>query len=273
MSKTLTDLRIDADSAKTKLNEAIITDKKSIIDSAKEKLNKAVKEYNAEVIRLEFITLKGKTHTMLEAIEQLNIATITEKEKEDKDTGIITYSIEPAIKQISLVELSKFCGNDIAIDNKWSYYIDKFCYLMTYRIASELGKPGSEVRRKLEQTYYITDVAKQMDMGKTPTSNTQMLKQLQTIVDAIIYKEDKNGNNIYKASSHDVAYILQTMSKRSKSGTVVTPRPLTMHTLIMDVLHKIVKGNSYKIDYKTKKQVEIETDETISNDENNNDKK
>lgn len=251
MSRTLSEIRIEAEEAKKALNEAIISDVFSEVSKAKENLDKLVKEYNALAIKMDFKTLCNKSDPAKEAIEQLNISTIGVKPNEDKDSGIITYTLEPTVKQIDLVAFDKFCKEgkiDITPDPLWMYKVEKFALLLTYRIMNELGLST----KKLEETYYINDIAKQIDMGKTPTSNNAMLKQLQAIVDAIIY-EAEGDKNIYKVTSHDIAYLVAVMSKRGKSGMVVTPRIETIHKLVMDILHRIVTNGDYKVEYKTKK--------------------
>lgn len=251
-TKTLSELLIEAETAKKELNEAILSDSLSMADKAKKTLDDAVKEYNESAIILDFLTFRSKSSPILAAIEQLNISTIEAKTNKDKDTGIVTYTLEPAAKQISLTALDEFCQREkliIAADRLWKYKVEHFCLLVTYKIMKDLGKET----KKLEETYYISDIARQIDMGKTPTSNNQILKQLQSIVDSIIYEAD-GEKNVYKVTSHDVNYIVQTMTKRSKSGTVVAPKASTMHILVMDVLHRIATNGEYTVEYMTKKQ-------------------
>ena len=252
MAVTLSQLLIDAETAKKELNEAMLTDSLSGMEKAKKVMDKAIKEYNELAVVLDYKTLRSKSSPMLAAIEQLSVATIESKRNEDRETGIVTYSIESSSKQISLVAFDDFCGRDkvvVAPDRLWMHKVDRFCLLVTYRVMKDLGKDT----RKLEETYYISDVARQIDLGKTPTSNTQMLKQLQSIVNSIIASDDDVG---YKVTSHDVEYIVKTMTRRGReSGTVVTPKPATMHTLLMDVLHRIVTDSEYKVEYVTKNKL------------------
>lgn len=258
MTRSLSEIRIESDEQKKVLNDAIIADSFSEVGKAKEDLEKLIKEYNTLAIIMDFVTLRSKSEPMKEAIEQLSIATISLKPNEDKDSGIITYTLEPASKQIDLVAFDEFCQKDnktIAPDKLWMHKVEKFALLTTYRVMGELGLST----KKLEETYYISDIAKQIDMGKTPTSNSAMLKQLQAIVDAIIYEAD-GDKNAYKVTSHDVAYLVAVMSKRSKSGVVVTPRSSTMHQLIMDILHRIVTNGDYKVEYRTKKDAKSENE-------------
>ncbi|MEF9983725.1 MAG: hypothetical protein RR710_04200 [Oscillospiraceae bacterium] len=256
LKKTLSELRIDADTAKKELNEAILSDSFTMVGTKKDAMDKAVKAYNDLAIVMDFATLRAKIEPMKSAIEQLSIAIIESKANKQKDSDIITYTLEPATKQIDLVAFDEFCQRekmDIAHDKMWAHMVDKMCLLVTYKIMKDVGSDT----KKLEDTYYITDIAKQIDLGKTPTSNTQILKQLQSIVDAIIY-ETENDHNSYKVTTHDANYVVATMTKRGGSGKVVAPRPATMHTLIMDVLHRIITNSDYKVEYMTKKQAKDE---------------
>jgi hypothetical protein len=252
MSKTLSELLIEAENAKKELNAAILSDSFSQVAKCKATFDKSVKDYNELAVVLDFITLRSKSEPMKAAIEQLEIATIKSKENKDKDTGTITYTLEPATKQVDLVAFDEFCQReklDITPDRLWKYKVEKFCLLVTYKVMKDFGLDT----KKLESTYYISDVANQIDMGKTPTSNTAMLKQLQTIVDAMIY-EAEGEKNTYKATSHDVKYIVAVMTRRSKSKVIAAPNPSTMHTLVMDVLNRIITDGAYSVDYVTKKQ-------------------
>lgn len=259
MAKTLNELLLEAEAARKELNEAILSDSFSQVGTAKEKLDKAVSDYNAQAVVSDYATLRSRSNPMMEAIKQLEISIVSVKPNKDKDSGIITYGLEPATKQIDLVAFDEFCQRqklNIAPDKLWKYKVEHFALLVTYRVMREMGKDT----KKLMETYYISEVAKQIDMGKTPTSNSQILKQLQTIIDAIIY-EDDGGKNTYKATSHDVAYLLNVMNKRGKSGHIVTPRAATMHTLVMDILHRIITDGDYMVEYVTKKQAKQEAEE------------
>lgn len=260
-TKTLSELLIGAENAKKELNTAILNDSFSQVGKCKEAFDIAIKEYNELAIIQDFITLRSKSEPMKAAIEQLSIATIESKQNKDKESGIITYTLEPAIKQIDLVAFDEFCEREkmnIAYKKDWKYLIEKFCLLITYKIMKDLNCDTN----KLENTYFISDIARQIDLGKTPISNTALLKQLQTIVDAIIYEEE-NGKNTYKVTSYDVNYVIATMTRRGKSGTVVSPKPSTMHMIVMDVLHRIITDGDYKVEYVTKKQAkEMKGEET-----------
>ncbi len=252
MEKTLTELLMYAENVKKELNSAILSDSFSQVGKCKEAFDKAIKDYNEKAVILDYITLRSKSEPMKAAIDQLSIATIESKQNKDKETGTITYTLESATKQIDLVAFDEFCQREkleIAHESLWKYKVERFCLLITYKVMKDLNCDTG----KLEESYYISDIAKQIDLGKTPTSNSAILKQLQTIIDAIIYVEE-SGKNIYKVTSHDVNYIVATMTRRSKSGTVVSPRPTTMHMLVMDVLHRIITNGDYQVEYMTKKQ-------------------
>ena len=245
---TLEELRINANTAVSTLNEAILEQDYSAVKAAEAILKTAVSDYNSKVILNAFNLLKSKSSPMIAAIEALNIAIIEAKTDVDKESKIVTHKLVDGIKQISLPALQKHCGGNIGVKSNWVHMVDKLCLLVTYRIFRELGQDT----KKLEATYYISDVAKAIELGKTPMSNTALLKQVQEIVDAMVMDGDKP----YKVVSHDVNYIVQCMTSRAGSGRVVAPRSETMHKLIMDMLHKIVTGGDYVVEFKTKRQAD-----------------
>lgn len=261
-TKTLSNLRIDADESIKEINQAVLDDSFKGIGIAKEKLESAVKEYNSLSIVMEYNKLASKKKPMLAAIEQYEIAIIAIKINKDKETDRLSYSLEPATRQIDLVAFEDFCKRDkkeIAHDNMWRYKSEKFNLLVAYRTFKELGKDT----KKMEDAYYISEVAKAINMGKTPTSKTQIQKMLQEVVNGIIFEDDGNGNNAYKVTSHDVAYILLLMSKKGKvAQSVAIPRTSSMNCLIFDVVNRIVENKEYTVEYTTKKQAKEEEEQT-----------
>lgn len=215
-----------------------------------------VKEYAETAQALCFSNLKETEKPMLEAIKQLTYTTLRVKESVDKDSGIITREVTEATRKIDLLKLDKFCQRDnsssIANDEMWSHMVQRFNQLLCLRAAKELKiDPKSIV-----DTYYLSEKAKELDMGKTPTSNTQILKQLQSVIDAIIYEANENGN-IYKAKSQDVAFLLMLYTKKGKKSlTVSTAKHTIMRNLIAEICHRIVLDAAYKLDYKQAKEAE-----------------
>jgi len=85
-------------------------------------------------------------------------------------------------------------------------------------------------------------------MGKTPTSKTNMLKTLQAVIDAML------GEGKFKATSHDVAYLLSVYSRKNRAALTVTcANHRYFRNYIAEVCHRCATGKSYEIDHCTKK--------------------
>ena len=153
--------------------------------------------------------------------------------------------VEDKEKQIDLVKLCKFCDLPVL----WKYKVEKMGELLALRCARELGMTTQEIK-EISKTYRLDKLAKAEEMGATPTSNNQIVKLLQSVIDAILYEDDGNGKNRYKVNSHDVAYLLACYTKRGRKVLYVTVAKASfLHNLVVDVMHRVVCNKRYGLDY------------------------
>ena len=150
-------------------------------------------------------------------------------------------------KQISLVKFEDYF-KDIKINTSpsddWRYAIQKFNQLLCIKAAKELGIKHNPIK----ELFYMNKTAKSIELGQTPTSNTTILKQLQTIINKMLYTEGEHGN-IYKASSKDVAYLNMLYTKKGKTVlSIATANHEFLNCLVMDILHKIVCKKDCSLD-------------------------
>lgn len=251
--KTLDELRQEAVKAVATYSETYNSDSiLSVVNEAKEKADEAISAYNTEAICLKYHEWLNADNPVITAITELYVGVIKIKTNKDSETNTVTYSVEDAQRMVDLIALderAKEVGKDITAVHTWKYKAEKFNKLSAFRTAMDLKQDT----KALEKSYFISQKAAEIDMGKTPTSNTQMLKQLQEVIDCIIYEDNGKGANTYKASSHDVAYILAVMNRRASSGVVALPKTSTMVTLITDILHRIFTNGVYEVEYQAKK--------------------
>ena len=161
--------------------------------------------------------------------------------------------VEDKMRQIDLVRLAKYCN----IKADWQYAIEKFNQLLTLRAANELKLTKKEIE-KICNSFYMNKLSRQVELGGTPDSNTQICKQLQKIVDDMVFEDDGKGKNKYKVNNHDIAYLLMCYTKKNnkKALTVSTAKNSVIHRLVMDVEHRIILGKVYGLDYKIAKDTE-----------------
>ena len=102
--------------------------------------------------------------------------------------------------------------------------------------------------QKVNDSYAMSEIARQFEMGKNPTSKTNMLRTLQMVVTAML------GEG-YKATSHDVNFLLSVYSRKNRKALVVScANHRNFRAYIAEVCHRIVTGKEYELEYKTKRE-------------------
>lgn len=205
----------------------------------------AVNEYTSKAREACFADLKESGNPMMGAIEQLTYSTITTKERKDKEDKAAIPVLEVIEKErpIDLMKLDKYCGG-IGADGNWIHLAQKFNFLLTAQKAKDLGIDPKAVN----DSYTMSSIARDLDMGKTPTSKTGLLKSLQAVVSAMVGPE-------YKATSHDVAYMMSVYSKKGKQALAVScANHKNFVGYMAAICHRIVKNETYIIEFKADKQ-------------------
>lgn len=138
---------------------------------------------------------------------------------------------------------------------KWEYMCEKLGLLLAYRAQKELG--GSpEVLSELLKTYPIREAAQKEKAGATPTSNSQLLKLLQPIIDALVWVDDGKGGNKVKANGKDVAFLVNCFTAHGKGiGTIKVLKGQKVCDYVFEAVHMIVTGKPYQLQFKAKKDV------------------
>lgn len=178
---------------------------------------------------------------MMEAIKRLSYTVIAVKDvKKDKDAPVATREVIEKDRQIDLLKLHKYIEGGIGHDKNWNHYVEKFNFLMTAQKAVDLGIDP----KAINDSYAMSDISKQIDMGKTPTSKTNILKTLTTVVQAMVGEE-------YKPVSHDVAFLMSVYSRKSRKALTVTcANHKYMRGYLMEICHRIVMGKTYELEFK-----------------------
>lgn len=173
------------------------------------------------------------------------------KHKIEREDGVVTgmVIVDDREKQVDLIKLCKYCE----LVDLWKYKVEKLGMLLALRAGKELGLTTAEIKQ-VEKTYRMDKLAREVEMGKTPDSNTQICKTLQIVIDAILYEDNGKGKNKYAANNHDVAYLLMCHTRRGKGQLAVTVAKASfLHGLVVDVMHRIVCGKKYGLEYQLMK--------------------
>lgn len=154
--------------------------------------------------------------------------------------------VEDKVRQIDLVKFCEFCK----LPTMWKYAVEKFNQLLAMRTATELKMTKAQIK-KICDSFYMSDLARQVEMGGTPDSNTAICKQLQQVIDGIMFEDNGKGKNVHRVNNHDVAYLLMCYTKRGKKTlSVAVAKNAYIHRLVLDVMHRVVTGKAYDLEYR-----------------------
>ncbi len=201
-----------------------------------------IAEYTGIARQMVFDELKATENPMIEAIKRLTFMTIAVKDEKSGDAKIPVRTVIDREKPINLAELHKYCGG-IGHDKNWVHMVQKLNCLLTAQVCIDLGIDPKDVN----DSYAMSTVAAEIDLGKNPTSKTNMLKTLNTIVTAMIGPD-------YKAVPQDVNYLHKVYTNKTRKGLVVSCANHKNFTgYIAEICHRIVTGKVYGVEYKAKK--------------------
>jgi len=249
MALNLEELKTRADDLAKEYNEANQTERFDIVAKINAEIEKTVTAYTAIATDVTFDTLAAQEDPMLAAVTMLEYLVISAKDERTKEAKIPVRRIIYKEKQIDLVKLqshiadgnkSKYIGKDA----NWFHIIEKLNLHLTAQKAVDLGIDPTAIN----DSFYMSDIAHKIDLGKTPLSKTNTLKTLQTVINAMIGED-------YKATSHDVNYIMTVYARKNRAALSVTcANNKRLVGYIAEVCHRIVTGKSYQVVYKEKKQ-------------------
>ena len=204
-------------------------------------LDKIIDEYAGIARSLTYWDCKEAEDPMRFAVEKLTYEIISTKDEKREGVSVLVRTIVKKDKAIDLRNLHEFL-NGIGKDTKWIWMVEKLNCLLTAQKAVDLGINPKEVN----DSFAMADIAKEIDLGKTPTSRTNLLRTLNMVVTAMIGKE-------FKATSHDVAYLMTVYAKKNRKALTVTCANHKALTGIMaEICHRIILDKTYAVDYKKK---------------------
>ena len=202
-----------------------------------------VNKYTAIAREITFKECKAADDPMYEACRRVTFDTIRVKDVPIEGSTLKKREITETSKNIELKELSKYCGG-IGHDEKWLHAAEKFNMLLTAQVAKDLGLNPKEVH----DSYAMGKIAREIELGKNPTSNTNLLKTLTGIIQMMLGEE-------YKPTSHDVKYLLWVYAKKGRSAlSVVCANHRYMRSYLQAICHRMIIGEKYVVEYKKVKE-------------------
>jgi hypothetical protein len=205
-------------------------------------IDTVVGEYAVDAQHAEFERCRESENPMMTAICLLDYTVLAVKDEPIENSELTERKVVEKKKMIDLAKLHKYCKG-IGADEKWLNYAEKMNFLLTAQKAIDLGIDPKEIN----DSYAMADISRDLDMGKTPTSNTNLLRTLNMCVQAMI------GDG-FSATSHDVKYLLSIYSKHGKKAlTVSCSNHAKFRSYLAEICHRIVLDKHYEVEYKAKK--------------------
>ena len=201
-----------------------------------------VSKLNLMLMNEEFSVLRASDKPMYNAIMALEMSKITLGQ--DKENG--KYMLVDGKKIIDLAAFNRFCEpQKISNESGWIYRADNMARLLSAYATAELGGDWKELLN-----VYRLNKHTERTQEKNPVSKKTLTRELQSLVDAIIFIDNGKKENQIKVTSQDIAFMVLTACKAGKKPkTVVMPKGNTIIKLVVQVINRILKGDSYEVLY------------------------
>ena len=201
-----------------------------------------VSKLNLMLMNEDFAILRATERPMYTAIMVLEMNRITLGQ--DKENG--KYMLVDGKKIIDLAAFDRFCApKKISNESGWVYRADNMARLLSAYATAELGGDWKELLN-----VYRLNKHTERTQEKNPVSKKTLTRELQSLVDAIIFIDNGKKENQIKVTSQDIAFMVLTACKAGKKPkTVVMPKGNTIIKLVVQVINRILKGDSYEVLY------------------------
>ena len=235
-----TEMRKNLESDIQNLNGLILENKPNDeIAKLLHSVSENVSKLNLMLTNEDFAILRATERPMYTAIMVLEMNKITLGQ--DKENG--KYMLVDGKKIIDLAAFDRFCApKKISNESGWIYRADNMARLLSAYATAELGGDWKE----LLNVYRLNKRTQE----KNPVSKKTLTRELQSLVDAIIFIDNGKKENQIKVTSQDIAFMVLTACKAGKKPkTVVMPKGNTIIKLVVQVINRILKGDSYEVLY------------------------
>lgn len=242
LEKTVGIAENDANAALAVVQKALTDKDLAGYSKALATLTTKVKTLNECICKVKYAEFLETENPIITAVKEFYIEVYKVKEARDKEDGSITgVSLE---KKKSRIDLEKFCefGD---LDRTWAHDCSKLLALLTLRETDVYNMKPADLQKK---SFYFISVANKKKEGETPDSNTQIVRLLQKIIDGAIFVDNGSGQNVYKCTNHDLAFIQDAVTKMDtkEKCTIAMLNERQFKTVMMSVFAHCL-GEAYKV--------------------------
>ena len=132
-------------------------------------------------------------------------------------------------------------------DKVWQYRAERLTELLCEWAHQDVKGSSAGVI----DSFKMSAKAKEIQVSANPTSNTSMLKLLQSTIDEIITVPDKDGKNTVKANNRDLKFLQHCYTKEgSGKNNLSTLKANGVIRVLGKVIYRIANDAAYDVDYK-----------------------
>lgn len=179
------------------------------------------------------------------------------KVNKDKTTGKpVSYELDTTVAMYDIAEFAKYSvqnGKEVLLRG-WGILTSKLNLLLHMRVMQDTGALASLKKLRADYTIekYWVELKEDMINGKTPLTNTQIAKALQTTIDRYLFEPIKNKKgedvNAYKAVNCDVQYLIHSISRNADQKKLAVCSDVSLRRYICDILNRLVTQDEYGVE-------------------------
>jgi len=152
---------------------------------------------------------------------------------------------EDVEKQVSMKKMFQYLG---VTSMQWYYRIERLTELLAEATCDDVGKSTSGMK----DVFKMSKAARELNPGANPTSNSSMLKFLQSCVDLIINIPDADGNNTVRVNNRDLKFLKHSFTKAGSGRLDLnTSRATGVVTVIGKIIYRVLNDFAYDVKFKT----------------------
>lgn len=200
-----------------------------------------------------FSSHKGDEHPAYEILKEGEVAVL--RHKAVRVNGVLdSWELNSdGVAYVNIKKMFKYLqgmGMKVGLD-PWESRADRMAELLCEWAHNDVKGSAKGVY----ETFKMGKKAREIEVGPNPTSNTSMLKFLQSLIDMIV------GPDLAKAINPDLKFLQHCYDKRGKDrGHLSTLKGSGVLSVVGDIIHRIANGYAYTVDYKkiTEKSAALE---------------
>lgn len=205
-------------------------------------IEKLVSEYSDKAKDECYKALIESKNPMVEACTQMTYEVIKTQDKSEK--GIfMRREVVNRNANIDLLDLHRRAAKEggIGVNPHWVYMIEKLNFLMAVKVGQSVADKKWGKKEVLEtlKRYKMQEQSREFQFSANPLSNTQILKTLTNIVQAMIGEE-------FKPITHDLNFLKEVYSKGKSDNTLQLPNHKTFALRLMKICNNCITHSGYE---------------------------